>query len=127
MAQRDNQLSELRGCAVVSIELIGLIRINFEGRVPPQLSIESAFEVSTPDGTTVHCRFNPAAGEWPVGLDAVGALYGKVLADARMLKDGSLVFEFDDGTVLRLPVDPNYESGHIVAPGLYLVVPPGGR
>jgi hypothetical protein len=74
-----------------------------------QLSIEYAFEISAADATIVHCSFNPAAGERPVGLDALGALYGKVVSEARMLEDGSLLFGFDDGARLRLAVDPNYE------------------
>jgi hypothetical protein len=127
MATADMSLDEVVGHAVSSIELIGLVRINFGRDRNMQLCIESRCEITDKDGMVVSVRFSPATEPSPVGLDALGALYNQTVTSAVAAGDGSLRIAFKNGSVLNLPVDPYYEAGHFVLPDRYVVVPPAGR
>jgi Family of unknown function (DUF6188) len=127
VAVENLSLEEVVGRSVSSIELVGLIRISFDHDPNMQLCIESPCEITGEDGTTVAVRFMPAEASAPAGLDALGALYNQTVKSAAVVADGSFRIVFENGSVLRLPVDPDYEAGHFVLADRYVVVPPGGR
>lgn len=126
MPVQEESIAEVVGLRLEKIELVGFVRLHFGPSADVQLSIESPFEIVDAHGTT-KVSFSPATGAPPQGLDALGSLFGETVSDALMARDGSLRFSFSTGAILTLPVDQNYEAGHLASPEQYLVVPPGGR
>jgi hypothetical protein len=86
------------------------------------LRIEGRFVVTA--GSVTH-RLD---AEKPADLDPARALVGQRIAMGRVLSAGLLEIRFEDGRILRVPPDDDFEAWELSGPrGMRVVCAPGGE
>jgi hypothetical protein len=114
----------LVGKHITTIALIGPIRVVLDDYT---IQIEEP-EFDIQDGENIrHVRFNPAASEEPIGLDALGKLFGQEVTSAKATEIGVLRVELRHELTLILPAGTSYEPWSLRGPaGTLISLPSGG-
>lgn len=100
------------------------IRVDHQARLQFE---QTEIVIETPFVITVHGHEVALDPERREELGPLLGIYPATMASATVEPDLTLRLLFDDGTTLRVPQHPHYESWHVVGPGSRLIVcPPAG-
>lgn len=113
----------LRGASVVQCCIDYSVTLKFDSP-SAQLRLEGSFTIRDESG---HEILFPSEGD-VTRFGPVLKLWGARVLEAIADENGSLTLRFDDGSELRAPPDPQYESWEFAGPsGFDVIAMPGGE
>jgi hypothetical protein len=113
---------ELAGIRLEMVEFDYTMRLAFSGGW--EVRVETPFQLSTRAGATSVDPGEDAERGGPL----MAALSGRAVDEAHVSESGVLTLNFDEGTVLTIQPDSDYEAWTVAGPkGQKLVSLPGGE
>jgi hypothetical protein len=116
-----DEIADLAGQLLDSVELSTLVRIKFGDDRKRVLVVEAGMEITDSVATT-HCAFLPWHGRFE-NLDALARLVRDVVESAVVDADGAIRIVFASGSELRVPPTPRFEAWSLYVPGCVWVSP----
>lgn len=124
LAERDDRwILPFRGLLVTQIQVDFAFGLNFDGRGAVRISGAATLGWAARGSRPETVLLNPEQQDVAAGL----ALFNTTVLSAVAFKSGRLRLVFDDGHMLGVAADPQYEAWTATGPGRMLVVSmPGG-